>query len=109
MIETNLPGATLGSAPEYLSQWFINNPRSKPTINILRKIQDKTTWGRILGRALEDGISSNLVTRFMYDYSLETFRERLDSEWTFYNVRIGNPGDTITPVSLLREIEEGQN
>lgn len=107
--ETKVPGATLDSLPEYPSQWFQNNPRSKPTINVPRKIQDPTTWERMLGHALEEEISSNLATRFLYEYATENFHERLDTEWVSYGVRIGNAGETITPLSILRVIEGRQN
>lgn len=107
--ETKVPGATLGSTPEYPSQWFQNNPRSKPPVNIPRQIADPSTWERMLGHALEEKVSPNLAVRFIYEYSSEHLRERLETEWVSYGVRIGSAGEMISPISLLRVLEGGPN
>lgn len=96
----------LGSSPEYSSTWFQNNPRSKSTANIPKRIVDPTTWKRMLGHALKDNITSNLAVRFIDKYALENLSKRLSVEWTSYSVRFGNPRESIAFWSLLHIIGE---
>lgn len=103
--ESELPGATLGTLVEYPSEWFKANPGEKPSAYVANPPKDSESWNKMLGYALKHQIDPKLAVRFMYDYSDSNFRSTLRQDWESYNVVIDLGQATISPMSVLRIVD----
>lgn len=101
VIVANVPGAAIGGNPEYPAEWFKANKGKKPPVNTPKPIIDISTWRKYLGYTLNNSLISNVVIAYMVEYIGENYGETLESTWSSYGVRIGEKGNTITPLDLL--------
>lgn len=100
--EAIVPGAAIGSKPEYPSDWFRKYPAAKPPLIIPPPIQDADLWKRMLGFALTTSVTPNLAIRFLYEYVTENYSAKLETRWSSYGTVIGDQGQVITPMDILR-------
>lgn len=100
-VEHTIPGATIGSHPEYPSDWFRTAPGLKPPISVPKSISDRESWKKMLGEAIDEKITSQIAVRYLYEYARDHFQEELPDEWTSYGTQIGRRAHKLNPMELL--------
>ena len=105
-VKPKFPGQYLEC--QYPSEWFTNNPGSKPSI--MEHVRDLDEIGRTFQAYLKDGkVPVNLAVLFLHAYAKKLVTFAIDKDWKSYSVNIATKGETISPLNLLKVDEASDN